>query len=107
MNLPLGGKALVAGPTRNPNFPYVVLNRARYHRLGISQRTHAVQGELALTADPQTALEPLSGETRRELESVFAKLRRGKEDPGVTIRLAAKIENVFADDEKPRGEPML
>jgi hypothetical protein len=52
MNLPLGGKAAVAGPTKNPNFPYVVLNRARYHRLRIARRSHAMQGELALPADP-------------------------------------------------------
>jgi hypothetical protein len=48
-------------------------------------------------------MKPLSGETRRELESVFAKLRRGKEDPQGTIRLAAKIETIFAGDETPRG----
>ena len=60
LNLPLGGKALVAGPTKNPNFPYVVINRARYHRLRIALRTHAMQGELALTADPHETMEPLT-----------------------------------------------
>jgi GTPase Era involved in 16S rRNA processing len=103
LNLPLGGKALVAGPTRNPNFPYVVINRARYHRLRISLRTHAMQGELALTADPHETMEPLTSQVRREFEAVFAKLRKGREAVDGALRLAATIERVFADDERVGG----
>jgi hypothetical protein len=100
LDLPLGGKALVVGPTRNPNFPYVVLNRARYHRLGISRRTHAAQGALTLTGDPQELLQPLSGETRRELESVFTKLRRGGDAADGANRLAATVEKILVGDER-------
>jgi hypothetical protein len=99
MNLPLGGKAAVAGPTRNPNFPYVVLNRARYHRLRIARRSHAMQGELALPADPHAVLEPLTASLRRELETMFRKVRRGGEDATRLADLAALIDRIFAADE--------
>jgi hypothetical protein len=103
LNLPLGGKAVVAGPTRNPNFPYVVLNRARYHRLGISRRTHAAQEELMLIGDPQELLRPLSAETRRELETVFTKLRRGGDAVVFANRLAAAVDKILVEDERSSG----
>jgi hypothetical protein len=99
MNLPLGGKAAVAGPTRNPNFPYVVLNRARYHRLRVARRSHAMQGELALPADPHAVLEPLSASVRRELEPMFRKVRRGGEDAVRLAEFTALIDRIFAADE--------
>jgi len=102
MNLPLGGKAAVAGPTRNPNFPYVVLNRARYHRLRIARRSHAMQGELALPADPHAVLEPLAASVRRELERMFRKVRRGGEDAVRLAEFTALIDRIFAADEAAR-----
>jgi GTPase Era involved in 16S rRNA processing len=99
MNLPLGGKAAVAGPSKNPNLPYVVLNRARYHRLRIARRSHAMQEELALPADPHEVLEPLATSTRRELEAVFRKVRRGGDDPSRVGELSPVLERIFAADE--------
>lgn len=109
MNLPLGGKAAVAGPSKNPNLPYVLLNRARYHRLRVARRSHAMQGELALPEDPHEALEPLSTSLRRELEGAFRKARKGGESPPRVADLAGLIEGIFVADEK-RGagkEPIL
>jgi hypothetical protein len=100
MNLPLGGKAVVAGPTKNPNFPYVALNRARYHRLGVAMRSHAMQGELALTADPHEVIQPLTAEVRRELESTFRKVRRAGNAFEGTEKLATLIDRIFALDER-------
>ena len=43
-----GGKLLVVGPTRNINFPYVVLGRALLHLRMIEDRTHAQRRCLSL-----------------------------------------------------------
>jgi hypothetical protein len=99
MNLPLGGKAAVAGPTKNPNFPYVALNRARYHRLRVASRSHAMLGELTLTGDPHEVIEPLTTELRRELEAVFRKVRRAGDAFDGSEKLAAIIDRIFANDE--------
>ncbi len=40
-----GGKTLTCGPVRNPNFPYVVVNRALLHHALVAGRTHAQRGE--------------------------------------------------------------
>jgi hypothetical protein len=99
MNLPLGGKAAVAGPTRNPNFPYVVMNRARYHRLRIARRSHAMREELALPADPHEVLEPLAAPVRRELEAAFRKIRRGGDPSTRAAELTPLVERIFGADE--------
>jgi hypothetical protein len=99
MNLPLGGKAVVAGPTKNPNFPYVALNRARYHRLRVASRSHAMLGELTLTDDPHEVMAALGTEVRRELEAVFRKVRRAGDAFDGSEKLATIIDRIFASDE--------
>ena len=101
MNVPLGGKRLVAGPTRNLNFPYVALNRARYHHRLVSRRTHATRGELALTAEPEKVLPPIGPQQRAVLGRIVARLRKQRDLLRQTERLAEMLESVLADDENP------
>ncbi|MFV8817014.1 DUF3482 domain-containing protein [Haliea sp. E17] len=73
--VPTGGHKLVYGPSRNLNFPFVLLGRALQHHRMVSQRTHAVRGTLKL-AEP--ALDWLDEAGRRQLAVIFEDLRRGR-----------------------------
>ena len=98
LDIPLGGKKLVAGPTRNRSFPHVVLNRARYHHLLVARRNHALRGELALARNPDEVLPPLSGSHRSALERCFQRLRKDPEETGTVEGLAEVIAAVFDAD---------
>jgi GTPase Era involved in 16S rRNA processing len=105
LNTPLGGKRLVAGPTKNVNFPHVVFNRARYHHYLVSHRTHATRGTLNLTANPTPLMPALDKDDRAALEGVFAQLRKRRHDPQNLERLAEVIEAVFAKDDSTTSAP--
>jgi GTPase Era involved in 16S rRNA processing len=100
MDLPLGGRWITAGPTRNRNFPHVVFNRARYHHWLVARRTHAAQGVLAVSEDPRQLLPPLPGEELSALEKVFGRLRRNPEATGGREALAEQVAAVFARDDE-------
>ncbi|MBP8259314.1 MAG: DUF3482 domain-containing protein [Verrucomicrobia bacterium] len=99
LDLPLGGKRLVAGPTRNASFPHVVFNRARHHHYLVSHRTHATRGDLILTGDRARPMPALDKEDRAALEGVFDRLRKRRGEPDIVSRLAEVIERVFDKDE--------
>jgi len=100
LDIPLGGKKLVAGPTRNRSFPHVVFNRARHHHFLVARRNHSLRGELALSEHPDDALPPLSKNHRSELERRFEQLRKGSEGPDTLEGLVDVIAAVFSADEK-------
>jgi hypothetical protein len=56
-----------------------------------------------LIGDPQELLRPLSAETRRELEAVFTKLRRGGDAVVGANRLAAAVDKILVEDERSSG----
>ncbi len=99
MHQPLGGRMLVAGPTRNANFPYVLLGRARYHHRLIARRTHAQRGDVDLqsVADEQ----PLSEADRRDLAGHFRQLRKGRDADKANAALAACVERMLEQDDGP------
>jgi hypothetical protein len=97
MNLPLGGKRLIAGPTRNVNFPHVVFNRARLHHFVVARRNHAVRGMLRLSERPNDVLSPLSGDQRSAMEKCFARLRKSASDMRVIEELTTQIETTIAE----------
>lgn len=70
--VPTGGNRLSYGPSRNANFPFVILGRAMQHHRLISQRTHAVRAALTLT---QPALDWLAEKERRQLARIFDSIR--------------------------------
>jgi GTPase Era involved in 16S rRNA processing len=100
LEVPLGGKKLVAGPTRNRSFPHVVFNRARYHHFLVARRNHSLRGELALTEHPDEVLPPLSKGHRSELERRFERLRRDSEGSDTLEGLVDTIAAIFSADEK-------
>lgn len=104
--IPLGGKKLVAGPTRNRSFPYVVLGRARLHRLLLSSRAHACRDDLNCRDDLARLLRPLADPVRRRLEGCFERLRKGQDPGGAAAELARAIEAVFEEDDR-RGSAGL
>ncbi len=102
LNIPLGGRMLVAGPTTNVNFPHVVFERARLHHLIISGRTHAERGELDPSQPPGSPAPPLTAEFKRGLEQAFGRIRRGQDAVAATEDLARLTEEIFALDDRGR-----
>jgi hypothetical protein len=100
LEVPLGGKKLVAGPTRNRSFPHVVFNRARYHHFLIARRNHSLRGELALTEHPDEVLPPLAKHHRSELERWFERLRKEPQSYDAQEGLVDTITAIFAADER-------
>lgn len=76
--IPTGGHLLACGPSRNPNFPFVVLGRAMAHQQLIATRTHADRNELTLD---QPLLDWLGEKERKQLAKIFEDIRRQKKLP--------------------------
>jgi len=91
LNQPMGGRRLRYGPTRNLQFPFVLLNRAVLHHAMVAGRTHAQRGRLILTqkGKPVPIATQSDGSTK-QLSAVFTRLRRT--DPGSTSWVAALAE---------------
>jgi Domain of unknown function (DUF3482)/50S ribosome-binding GTPase len=73
--IPTGGKLLTYGPSRNINFPFVLLGRSLLHHRLLCHRTHADRS--ALTLD-DALLEQLKESDRRTLARLFADVRAGR-----------------------------
>lgn len=73
--IPTGGTKLSYGPSRNANFPFVLLGRAMQHHRAISQRTHAVRETLKLDTP---ALDWLEDKDKRRLARLFEDIRNDK-----------------------------
>jgi hypothetical protein len=99
---PLGGKLARFGPSKNLNFPFVLLGRARYHWTLIAKRTHAMRTSVEVDSEGAVAL-PLDADLRKRTEKSFAYLRK----PGLsaaarveaTDALSATIEDLLVQDE--------
>jgi hypothetical protein len=102
VNRPLGGRLARFGPSKNVNFPFVLLGRARFHWALIAQRTHAMREAVDLAPDPGDRLVLEPGE-RRSLEKAFAALRKSASGSAERARLlgtlAAIIEEILSADE--------
>lgn len=76
--VPSGGKILSYGPSRNINFPFVLLGRALHHHRLVCTRTHAVRQKLELG---EPVLDWMTDKERRKLAHIFSDIRGGKK-PG-------------------------
>lgn len=74
----IGKRELTVGPMQNVNFPYVLLGRSLYHASLIAKRSHAKRDDLELENSSFTE-QVMDTSTRKTLERVHAKLRKGDE----------------------------
>ena len=86
--IPSGGKVLSYGPSRNVNFPFVLLGRALLHHRLVSKRTHAVRDELDLT---KPALDWMSDRERRKLARIFEDIRDDRKSSRRRVELAEMV----------------
>ena len=105
INRTLGGRLLRCGPVKNPNFPFVLLGRARLHHAIVAGRTHAQRGALVVappTDTPNTPTLPLDETQRKTLAKAFAAVvKAGRDDTQsgeARADLAWVIESVLEGD---------
>ena len=103
LEISLGRRKLVAGPTRNRSFPHVVLGRARLHHALVAGRAHAHRGALAIDAQAETLLADLSGSDRKQLEKEFGRLRGGREMAMGARRLGELLAAILERDSAAIG----
>jgi hypothetical protein len=91
LHQPMGGVRLRCGPSRNIQFPFVLLNRALLHHAVVAGRTHAQRGVLKIGegSEPVAETTRFSSGTTRELARLFERLRRS--EPGSESRAAALV----------------
>lgn len=93
INRPLGGKLLRCGPTRNPNFPFVLFGRARFHHGLVAGRTHAQRGALEVDESKAGAMNPLTDDQRDALGKAFKALGKAGEDmEKISVATAELVE---------------
>jgi hypothetical protein len=110
-----GARRFRIGPHAQPNFPWVLLDRALLHYDSVARRTHARRGAIPVQGEGTRAgmvTEFARGE-RRALESLFRRLRREPHDPPRAVRDA--LERAIArilrrvdplPGEEPAAEPL-
>lgn len=89
LSRPLGGLRLRCGPTRNVQFPFVLLGRARLHYALVSARTHAQRQ--ALVVEGGTPVPALGEAEKRTLAALFKRLGRR---PGSGERRAQDLQTL-------------
>ena len=83
-----GARRFRIGPHAQPNFAWVLLDRALLHYDSVARRTHARRGAIAVQGEGARAgivAEFARGE-RRALETLFRRLRRDPHDPPRSVR---------------------
>jgi len=73
----LGKRYLEAGPMKNVNFPYVLLNRALFHAVKIAGRSHALRTKVRLEMGRDFTQKWMDDDIRRSLEKCHARFRSG------------------------------
>jgi hypothetical protein len=103
-----GAKRFRVGPHAQPNFPWVLLDRALLHYDAAARRTHARRGAIAVGGGERAGVvaELARGE-RSELERIFRRLRKEFEDPPRELRgaLERALERVLARIDPVPGDP--
>lgn len=108
-----GERRFRIGPHAQPNFPWVLLDRALLHYAAVVRRTHAFRGVTALPDGARSGVvTELGAGERRELAALFRRLRRAAPDAPRALRdaLEGRVGRILArvdplpGDEPPRGE---
>lgn len=99
-----GGRLAGFGPSKNPNFPFVLLGRARFHGALVAARTHARRDVMELPGQGEGSAVPLEAGQQRGLASVFGALR--KHAPGspryraAIDELTGIVDAILREDER-------
>lgn len=97
--LPAGGTQLTCGPVKNPNFAFVILNRARLHQFEINRRTHAMRNELRLKnltdSQAKQAIQ-LKSETQKQLMKHLVEISKSQ-NADTRQQLHIQIHEVLND----------
>jgi hypothetical protein len=107
-----GGRRFRIGPHAKPNFPWIVLDRALLHYDHVARLTHARRGTSAAGNGEARAglVAELARPERRDLEAVFARLRRHPDDPPrelrdrverAVARILRRIDPLPGEDREP------
>ena len=83
-----GGRRFRIGPHAQPNFPWVLLDRALLHYDAVARHTHAQRGVIAAGEGGERAgvVTGFARAERRELDRLFGKIRRSPADPRRELR---------------------
>ena len=104
-----GDRVLVIGPHKNPNFPWVLLDRALLHWSTIGDRAHARRDALALGLGRSGIVLALNEGLRKSLTKSFARVRgKAPEVPGeveteLTALVVQAVDELAAAEEKALG----
>jgi len=103
-----GGRRFRIGPHAQPNFPWVLLDRALLHYDGAIRRTHARRGTIPAADGMRAGLvADFARAERRDLEEVFRKIRRSAGDPPRELRdrLEWLVSRILRRIDPVPGEP--
>jgi hypothetical protein len=102
-----GDKVLAIGPHRNPNFPWVLLDRALLHWQTISDRAHARRDPVALAAgDKHGIVLRLSDDLRKALTRAFALARKRPDGPSDLEPLVLRaLDQLAAEEDRGLAVP--
>ncbi|HTO95617.1 MAG TPA: DUF3482 domain-containing protein [Myxococcales bacterium] len=83
-----GGRRFRIGPHAQPNFPWVLLDRALLHYDAVARHTHAQRGVIAAGegGEREGVVAGFARAERRELDRLFGKIRRSPADPRRELR---------------------
>jgi hypothetical protein len=95
LTMPLGGKLLRCGPTKNANFPFVLLGRARLHHALVAGRTHATRGALEVDEAKAGGLRELAEGERKRLAAAFRAVVKAGDDFERSAEAAAGLSEVL------------
>ena len=87
----LGKRELSIGPMKNLNFPYILLGRSLYHASIIAKRSHALREDVELEDEEFFTEQIINSETRKKLEKLHIKLRKGEEPNAEMVEEYHKI----------------
>jgi len=82
----LGKKYLEAGPMKNRNFPYILLNRALFHAVTIAGRSHALRDKVVLEMGRDFTDHWMDDALRKSLEACHTRFRSPDEVTPETLR---------------------
>jgi small GTP-binding protein len=81
-----GGRRFRIGPHAQPNFPWVLLDRALLHYDAVVHRTHARRGTIATGQGREGIVADFARGERNELDQLFRRIRRSADDPPRDLR---------------------